>query len=101
MKRNLTIFAAAALASTLAIPALAGPVGISRTQASAPPDATTIAELQAAAQRATREGRTGNKNNIEFARKNYEINQLIERLNSGQRVDPAEIDKALEPAHVW
>jgi hypothetical protein len=101
MKRNLTIFAAAALASTLAIPALAGPVGVSRTPTSAPPDTTTIAELQVAAQQATRDGRTGNKNKIEFARKNYEINQLIERLNSGQRVDPGEIDKALEPARVW
>jgi len=101
MKRNLTIFAAAALASTLAIPAFAGSVGVSRTPASAPPDATTIAQLQDAAQQAAREGRTGNKNNIEFERKNYEINQLIERLKSGQQVDPAEIDNALEPARVW
>jgi hypothetical protein len=101
MKRNLTILAAAALASTLAIPALAGPVGVSKAPASAPPDAATIAELQVAAQQATREGRTGNKNNIGFARKNYEINQLIERLKSGEQVDPTEIDKALEPARVW
>ena len=101
MKKNLTIFAAAALAMTLTIPALAGPVGVSRSQNSAPRDATTIAELQVAAQRATRDGRTGNKNNIEFGRKNYEINQLIERLKSGQHVDPEEIDKALEPVHVW
>lgn len=101
MKRNLTIFAAAALASTLAIPALAGPVGVSRAPTSALPDATTIAQLQDAAQRATREGRTGNKNNIEFGRKNCEINQLIERLKSGQQVDPAEIDKALVPVLVW
>lgn len=101
MKKNLTIFAAAALATTLAIPALAGPVGVSRTYNSAPPDAATIAELQDAAQKATRDGRNGNKNNIVFARKNYEINQVIDRLNNGQRVDPAEIDIALEPAYVW
>ena len=101
MKKNLMIFAAAALATTLAIPALAGPVGISRTYNSAPPDAATIAELQDSAQKATWDGRNGNKNNIVFARKNYEINQLIDRLNKGQRVDPAEIDMALEPAHVW
>jgi hypothetical protein len=101
MKKNLMIFAAAALATTLAIPALAGPVGVSRTYNSAPPDAATIAELQDAAQKATWDGRNGNKNNIVFARKNYEINQLIDRLNNGQRVDPAEIDMALEPAHVW
>ena len=101
MKKNLMIFCAAALTTTLAIPALAGPVGVSRTYNSAPADGATIAELQDAAQKATRDGRNGNKNNIVFARKNYEINQLIDRLNNGQRVDPAEIDKALEPAHVW
>ena len=101
MKKNLMIFAAAALATTLAIPALAGPVGVSRTYNSAPSDAATIAELQDAAQKATWDGRNGNKNNIVFARKNYEINQLIDRLNNGQRVDPAEIDMALEPARVW
>lgn len=60
-----------------------------------------IAELQQASQEALREGRTGNKNNPEFTRKSYEINQLIQRLKSGQKVDPAEIDNALEPAHVW
>ena len=101
MKSKLTILATTALASTLAIPAFAGPVGVSRVQNSVPQDATTIAELQDAAQQAQREGRTGNKNNIEFARKNYEINQLIERLKSGQQVAPSEIDKALEPARVW
>ena len=101
MKKNLMIFAAAALATTLAIPALAGPVGVSGTYNSAPSDGATIAELQDAAQKATWDGRNGNKNNIVFARKNYEINQLIDRLNKGQRVDPAEIDMALEPAHVW
>ena len=101
MKKNLMIFAAAALATTLAIPALAGPVGVSRTHVSVSSDASTIAELQDAAQMAAWDGRNGNKNNIVFARKNYEINQLIDRLNNGQRVDPAEIDMALEPAHVW
>ena len=101
MKKNLMIFAAATLATTIAIPALAGAVGVSRTYNSARPDAATIAELQDAAQKATWDGRNGNKNNIEFARKNYEINQLIDRLNDGQRVDPAEIDMALEPANVW
>jgi hypothetical protein len=101
MKKNLMIFAAAALVTTLAIPALAGPIGVSRTYNSARPDAATIAELQDAADKATWDGRNGNKNNIVFARKNYEINQLIDRLNNGQRVDPAEIEMALAPAHVW
>jgi hypothetical protein len=102
MKKSLTIFAATALATTLSIPALAGPVGIQVPRGSATqPDTATIAQLQVAAEQATRDGRTGNKNNFEFGRKNYEINQLIERLKSGQQVDPSEIDKALEPVHVW
>jgi len=33
-------------------------------------------------------------------RKNYEVNQLIDRLKKGDQVDPSEIDKALEPVHV-
>ena len=103
MKKSLTIVAAAALVTTLAIPALAGPVGVqvSRSSSVAQPDTATIAQLQVAAGQATRDGRNGNKNNIEFARKNYEINQLIERLKSGQQVDMSEIDQALEPTRVW
>ena len=64
-------------------------------------DQQTIAQLQVAAKQALADGRNGNKNNPEFLRKNYEINQLIDKLQSGQQVDPSEIDKALEPAHVW
>jgi hypothetical protein len=64
-------------------------------------DAATITELQVAAKKALDEGRNGNKNNLEFRRKNYEINLLIDRLQSGQQVDPADIDKALEPVHIW
>jgi hypothetical protein len=59
-----------------------------------------MAKLQVAAEEATRGGRNGNKNNIELRKKNYEINQLIERLKGGQEVDPSEIDQALKPAHV-
>jgi hypothetical protein len=103
MKKSLTIVAAAALATALAIPAVAGAVGIqvSRSNTAAQPDTTTIAELQVAAEQAAQDGRNGNKNNFEFGRKNYEINQLIERLKSGQQVDMAEIDQALKPVRVW
>jgi hypothetical protein len=64
-------------------------------------DAQTIAQLQVAAQQALADGRNGGKNNPEYGRKNYEINQLIDKLQSGQQVDPAEIDKAMEPVHIW
>ena len=66
-----------------------------------PVDQETIAKLETAANQALADGRNGNKNNPEFARKNYEINLLIDRLQSGQQVDPDEINKALEPVHVW
>jgi len=64
-------------------------------------DAATVGQLQIAAKQALADGRNGNKNNAEFLRKNYEINQLIDRLQSGQQVDPSDIDKALEPVHTW
>ena len=100
MKKTSSILSVAAIAITLATPALGAPVGVSRSYASPHPDQTTIAELQDASQAALRQGRE-NKNNLEFRRKSYEIDQLIERMKSGQRVDPAELDKALEPVRVW
>jgi len=101
MKKVSTIFFAAAVTTTLAAPAFAAAVGVSRSYTTAQPDQTTIAELQDASQAAQREARVGNKNNLEFRRKSYEIDQLIERMKSGQSVDPAELDKAMEPVHVW
>ena len=59
-----------------------------------------IAKLQEASEEAVREGRNGNKNNAEFVLKNVQINDLIERLKSGHKVDPSEIDQAFEPARV-
>jgi hypothetical protein len=101
MKKVSTIFFAAAVTTTLAVPAFAGAVGVSRNNTTAQPDQTTIAELQDASHAARRDAVTGNKNNLEFRRKSYEIDQLIERMKSGQQVDPAELDKAMEPARVW
>ena len=101
MKKVTTIFFAAAVTTTLAVPAFAGAVGVSRGYATVQPDQTTIAQLQDASQKAQRDALDGNKNNLEFRRKSYEIDQLIERMKSGQNVDPAELDKALEPARVW
>ena len=100
MKYSLTIIAAAAFATAVAVPALAGSVGIQAPRNSAT-ESETIAQLQVAAVQATTDGRNGNKNNIEFARKNYEINQLVARLESGQQVGQSEIDRALDPARVW
>jgi hypothetical protein len=101
MKKNLSILGVAALATTLAASAFAGPVGVAKRYTTAQPDQNTIAQLEDASQAAQREGRDGNKNNVEFRRKSYEIDQLIERMKSGQQVDPAELDKAMEPARVW
>ncbi len=101
MKKTSSILSAAAIAITLATPAFAAPVGISRNYPQPQSDRATIAELQDASQAAKRDALQGNKNNLEFRRKSYEIDQLIERMKSGQRVDPAEFDKAMEPARVW
>jgi hypothetical protein len=101
MKKVTTILFAAAATTTFAVSAFAGSVGVSRNYAAPQTDAQTIAELQDASQAAQRDALDGNKNNLEFRRKSYEIDQLIERMKSGQAVDPAELDKALEPARVW
>ncbi len=101
MKKVTTIFFAAAVTATLAIPAFAGSPGVSRSYTTTQPEQVTIAQLQDASQAAQRDALTGNKNNLEFRRKSYEIDQLIERMKSGQQVDPAELDKAMEPARVW
>ena len=106
MKTLSTISAAALLATTFAIPAWAGSVGMARpapvaqaNTAQANPE--LVAQLQEASDDAVREGRTGNKNNPAFGQKAAQINDLIERLKSGQKVDPSEIDQAFEPARVW
>src|SRR5258708_4953660 len=101
MKKVTTILFAAAVTTTFAVPVFAGSVGVSRNYAAPQPDAQTIAELQDASQAAQRDALDGNKNNLVFRRKSYEIDQLIERMKSGQQVDPAELEKALEPARVW
>ena len=100
MKTISTISAAGAIALTLSAPALAGSAGISRTYATQP-DSQTIAELQQASEAAQREARTGNKDNLAFEQKSYQIDSLIDRIQSGQHVDPAQIDNALVPVHVW
>jgi hypothetical protein len=108
MKTLRTLSAAAVLATMLAVPTWAGPVGMGRTgpeaqagavQAQANPE--LIAKLQEVSEDAMREGRNGNKNNSVFGQKSAQINDLIERLKSGQKVDPSEIDQAFEPARVW
>ena len=100
MKTLSTIIAAGAIALTLSSSALAGTVGFSRTYA-AQPDPQTISELQQASEAAQREARTGNKDNLAFGRKSYQIDSLIGRMQSGQQVDQAQIDEALQPVRVW
>ena len=108
MKTLSAISAAALLATTFAIPAWAGSVGMARPAPQAQAntsqtqvDPELISQLQEASDAAVREGRTGNKNNPVFGQKSAHINDLIERLQSGQKVDPSQIDQAFEPARVW
>ena len=108
MKTLSMISAAAVLAASLSVPAWAGPAGMARTAPEAKASASQtqvnpelIANLQEASREALREGRNGNKNNAAFGQRSAQINDLIERLKSGQNVDPAEIDRAFEPAYIW
>jgi hypothetical protein len=100
MKTLSTISAAAVLATMFAIPAWAGPVGMGRNASEAQANTAQtqvnpelIAQLQEASDQAVREGRTGNKNNPVFGQKSAQINDLIEPLENGQKVDSSEIDR--------
>jgi hypothetical protein len=85
----------------MSTPVLAGSVGIPRSYATAQPDTATIAELQQASQAAQSEARDGNKNNPAFARKSYEIDQLVERMKSGEQVSQNQVEEALQPVRIW
>ena len=98
-KISKTLIAMAAF-TTLALPAFAGTIPSDPRRQTVPPSQAAIAKLESASAQAQRQGRD-NKNNLEFQRKSYEIDQLIDRMKSGQNVDPAELDKALTPATVW
>jgi hypothetical protein len=98
MRKLSTMIATGTLALIMSAPALAG---VSTSPAAMQDNAETIAELQQASQAAQREARDGNKDNFAFVQKNLEINQLIERLNSGQQVAQKQIDDALQPVWVW
>ena len=100
MKKLSTIFAVGTIALALSAPAFAGSVGISRNYPTQP-DVQTIAQLQQASEAAQREARTGNKDNVAFGEKSYQIDSLIGRMQNGQHVDQAQIDDALQPVHVW
>ena len=102
MKKVSTVAVLAAAATfALAAASFSGPVPNLNAGSAQGQDTDTVAQLKVAAQKALDDGRNGNKNHIEYLRKNYEINLLIDRLQSGQQVDPSDVDKALEPVHVW
>ena len=101
MKNLSRIFAAGVVTLALSTPVMAGSAGISRSYPTAQPDAQTIADLEQASSAAQREALDGNKNNLAFAQKSYEIDQLVERMKSGQQVTQQQVDEALLPVRVW
>ncbi len=101
MNKFLTIFTAGTVALTLSTPVLAGSVGISRSYAVVQPDAQTFAQLEQASEAAQRDAREGNKNNPAFAQKSYEIDQLVQRMKSGQQVAQDQVERALQPVWIW
>jgi len=101
MKSLSTMFTAGIVTLALSTPVLAGSVGVSRNYTITQPDAQTIAGLQQAADAAQREGREGNKSNPAFAQKSYQIEQLVQRMESGQQVAQEQVDEALQPVRIW
>jgi hypothetical protein len=101
MKKLSTILAAATLALTISAPVLAGPVGMQASYATTQPNVETIAELQQASKAARSEAREGNKDNAAFTLKSYQIDQLVERMKSGQQVSQNQVDHALQPVVIW
>ena len=101
MKKVTTIMLAAAASVAFALPAVAAESGIYRTYPAVQPTPETIADLEQASARAQKDALTGNKDNLVFRRKSYDIDQLIARLRSGQAVSSQELDHALAPARVW
>jgi hypothetical protein len=101
MKTLSTLVGSGILTLSLSASALAGPVGISRSYPAARTDTSTIAELQQASETALREARDGNKNNPAFVWKSSEDENVIARLESGQRVNEEKIDDALQPVSIW
>jgi hypothetical protein len=97
MKNLSTIFTAAMMTVALSTPVLAGSSGVSRSFATA----QTIGALEQASADAKREATEGNKGNPAFAQKSYQIDQLVERMKSGQQVAQMEVDEALQPVRVW
>lgn len=101
MKLQSKIAIAAIFATAIATPAFAGPVGTTRNFKRADVSTATVAELQDAAQQARHDAMTGNKNNLAFRAKSYEIDQVIAKIEAGQPVQQAQVDASLEPVRVW
>lgn len=106
--KTLSMISAATVLAALVGPVWAGPVGVRPTAPEPQPSPVQtqvnpglLARLQEASDKAIRDGRNGNKNNPAFGQKSAQIDDLIDRLKSGQTVDTSEIDKALQPVHVW
>lgn len=64
-------------------------------------DPALLAQLQQAANQDLAGARNGNKANMVYSRKAYEVQELIDRLKRGEKVNPSEIDAALEPVGAW
>lgn len=101
MKKLSTVFAAGTVALTLSTPVLAGSVGISRSYAVVQSNPQTFAQLEQASEAAQREAREENKNNPAFAQRSYEIDQLVQRMKSGQQVAQEQVERAPQPVWIW
>ena len=97
MKSIISITASAAFVLGLAIPALAGPIGIERASMVTSPQAQEDLVLLQNASGEAQVAAQGSKNHPPFTYRSYDIDQLISRIQNGDPVSQAEVDQALQP----
>lgn len=79
--------------------AFAGPVGVQRTS-SANQQAALVAQLDAKRQECWREAQLSHAKGpllVRHMNRQRQLNDLINRIQGGEAVSPAEIDQALQP----
>ena len=97
MKSIISITASAAFVLGLALPALAGPVGWGRAPIASSYQAQEDLAMLANASGEAKAAAQGSKNHLPFAYRSYDIDKLIAKIQNGEPVTQAQVDRALQP----
>lgn len=97
MKSIIAMSASAAFVLGLAIPALAGPVGMERAPIASSVQAQEDLALLANASGEARVAAQGSKNHQPFTYRAYDIDKLKSKIQNGEPVSQAQVDQALQP----